>query len=83
MLTAFSPASWPAGAPGSANGDGNFLYPCEDGPCATIRLKNLRDGIEDSSIPRFLDSSIALVYPGEDGPLSSIRLENLADGIDD
>ena len=47
MLTDFSPASWPDGQPGAANGDGNFLYPCPSGPCASIRLKNIRDGIED------------------------------------
>ena len=49
MLVAngFTPASWPNGSPGSANGDGSFIYPCEAGPCGSIRLKNLRDGIED------------------------------------
>ena len=47
LVTNFSPASWPDGNVGSANGDGNFIYPCESGPCSTIRLKNLRDGIED------------------------------------
>lgn len=47
MMTNFSPAAWPDGTPSSANGDGNFVYPCPAGPCSTIRLKNIRDGIED------------------------------------
>jgi len=28
-------------------GDGQLLYPCEDGPVPSIRLANIRDGIED------------------------------------
>ena len=31
----------------SIGSDGSFIYPCEAGPCGSIRLKNLRDGIED------------------------------------
>eukprot|EP00928_Gymnodinium_smaydae_P028478 TRINITY_DN21709_c0_g1_i1.p1 TRINITY_DN21709_c0_g1~~TRINITY_DN21709_c0_g1_i1.p1 ORF type:complete len:613 (-),score=49.12 TRINITY_DN21709_c0_g1_i1:124-1962(-) len=30
-----------------ANGDGQYLYPCEHGPCSTIRLSAIRDGLED------------------------------------
>ena len=30
-----------------ANGDGQYLFPCEDGPCGTIRLSSIRDGLED------------------------------------
>ena len=31
-----------------ANGDGQYLYPCENGlPCGSIRLSSLRDGLED------------------------------------
>jgi hypothetical protein len=31
-----------------ANGDGQFLYPCEGGaPCGSVRLSALRDGLED------------------------------------
>ena len=30
-----------------ANGDGQYLYPCENGkPCGSIRLSALRDGLE-------------------------------------
>lgn len=31
-----------------ANGDGQFVYPCEGGlPCGSVRLSALRDGLED------------------------------------
>jgi len=30
-----------------ANGDGQFVYPCKDGPCGSIRLDALQDGLED------------------------------------
>ena len=31
-----------------ANGDGQYLYPCEGGaPCGSVRLSGLRDGLED------------------------------------
>ena len=49
MLTDFSPATWPDGKPSAANGDGNLIYPCAEGPCSTIRLKNIRDGIEGNT----------------------------------
>ena len=32
---------------GDANGDGFLMYPGPDGPVASIRLKSIRDGIED------------------------------------
>jgi hypothetical protein len=35
------------GRPPESNGDGTFLLPGPDGPLATIRLVNLRDGIEN------------------------------------
>ncbi len=32
----------------SVNGDGQYYYPCEHGmPCATTRISNIRDGLED------------------------------------
>ena len=39
-----------------ANGDGNFLYPGDDGPIATVRLHNLRDGFEDAEMFRQIPS---------------------------
>ena len=30
-----------------ANGDGQYVYPCEGGPCGTTRLASIRDGLED------------------------------------
>ena len=35
-------ANWPA-----LHGDGVLLYPLPDGPAGSIRLANLRDGLED------------------------------------
>ena len=40
--TAWNPASFR-----SYNGDGSFICAGPDGPLATIRLENIRDGIED------------------------------------
>ena len=72
MLTDFSPASWPDGLPGSANGDGNFLYPCVSGPCASIRLKQLRDGIEDYEL-------FSRLSEGERAPLLARLVRNASD----
>lgn len=38
-----------------ANGDGYFIYPGPDGPIATTRLHNFRDGFEDIELLRMLD----------------------------
>ena len=37
-----------------ANGDGNFVYPRENGPVPSIRLHNLRDGFEDAELLHML-----------------------------
>ena len=37
-----------------ANGDGQFIYPCPDGPCGSIRLDAIRDGLEDWELFRAL-----------------------------
>jgi len=37
-----------------ANGDGQFVYPCTDGPCGGVRLAALRDGLEDWELFRQL-----------------------------
>ncbi|NMC82133.1 MAG: DUF4091 domain-containing protein, partial [Armatimonadetes bacterium] len=39
---------WPTWTFWEYNGDGSFLCPGPDGPLATIRLENMRDGIEDN-----------------------------------
>lgn len=38
---------WPSESFDNANGDGSFLCAGPDGPLATIRMENIRDGIED------------------------------------
>ena len=44
------------------NGDGQYLYPCEKGlPCGSIRLSNLRDGLEDwDGLFSIVDSKIGV-----------------------
>ena len=48
-----------------ANGDGNFVYPGEDGPVPSARLHNLRDGFEDAELLHMLNAEEAkkLVEP--------------------
>ena len=38
---------WNPRSTAKANGDGSFVVPGPDGPLATIRLVNIRDGVED------------------------------------
>ena len=40
-------ASWNPASYGTANGDGSLYYPGPEGPIGSIRLENIRDGIED------------------------------------
>ena len=40
---------------GGAAGDGQFLYPCKNGPVPSIRLANLRDGSEDYDYLKLLE----------------------------
>lgn len=39
-----------AGGDTSLNGDGVFIYPGENGPIGSIRMENIRDGLEDTEI---------------------------------
>ena len=39
-----------------ANGDGQFIYPCPDGPCGSLRLDAIRNGLEDWELFRALGS---------------------------
>eukprot|EP00435_Cladocopium_sp_Y103_P045609 s3136_g13.t1 len=39
-----------------ANGDGQFVYPCPDGPCGSVRLDAIRDGLEDWELFRAVGS---------------------------
>ena len=40
---------------GGAAGDGQFLYPCKNGPVPSIRLANVRDGSEDYDYLKLLE----------------------------
>ena len=48
-----------------ANGDGNFAYPGAHGPIPTMRLHNLRDGLEDAELFKMLtvDQVRSIVQP--------------------
>ncbi|MBT5800743.1 MAG: DUF4091 domain-containing protein [Gemmatimonadetes bacterium] len=43
----FGRTSWNPASYGTANGDGSLFYAGADGPISSIRLENVRDGIED------------------------------------
>ena len=62
--TNFDPANYNRRG-GFTNGDGNFVYPGEDGPAPSVRLHNLRDGFEDAELLHMLNSEEAreLVEP--------------------
>jgi hypothetical protein len=45
--TGWDPASCPNSKDKWANGDGNLFYPGPNGPVSSIRLENIRDGLED------------------------------------
>ena len=71
MLTDYNPITWPS-TWGLAAGEGSLTYPAADGPIATLRIKAMRDGIEDvrhyyscslgsSSLEQCVDSSHPLL----------------------
>ena len=39
--------NWPGYSWRDSNGDGNWVYPSENGPIPSLRLKNIMDGLED------------------------------------
>lgn len=47
------PASWR-----TANGDGCFIYSGPEGPISTIRMENIRDGIEDTELLYLLEKKL-------------------------
>ncbi len=55
-LTTWSGQSWT-----TFNGDGQIMYPGPDGPLSTIRMKNIRDGIEDYEYLQLLKDAVATV----------------------
>eukprot|EP00930_Biecheleria_cincta_P028194 TRINITY_DN19665_c0_g1_i1.p1 TRINITY_DN19665_c0_g1~~TRINITY_DN19665_c0_g1_i1.p1 ORF type:complete len:624 (-),score=107.13 TRINITY_DN19665_c0_g1_i1:12-1883(-) len=52
-----------------ANGDGMFVYPCENGPCSSMRLESIRDGLEDWELFRRLGpAAVPLLEQVVSGP---------------
>jgi hypothetical protein len=47
------------------NGDGLLFYPGDNGPVVTIRMKNMRDGLEDYEYLWLLQQGIDRVKSGE------------------
>ena len=43
-------SKWDPSTYKDANGDGSLFYPGPDGPLASIRLQNYRDGMEDYNL---------------------------------
>lgn len=81
---------WDPASFGQAHGDGCLLYAGVDGPISTLRLENLRDGLEDLELlaqadPAWAQSLCARVVPSLDAPepnpeaLMAARLELLRD----
>ena len=57
--TGFDPANYFGKGKGNfVNGDGNFIYPGQNGPIPTSRLHNLRDGFEDAELFRMLPLNV-------------------------
>lgn len=58
-LTNYDGRSW-----ADTNGDGLIFYPGENGPVVTIRMKNIRDGLEDYEYLWLLRKEISEVSQG-------------------
>ncbi len=59
-LTNYDGKSW-----GDTNGDGLIIYPGDNGPIVTIRMKNIRDGLEDYEYLLLLKNQMDLVKQGK------------------
>jgi hypothetical protein len=81
---------WDPASFGPAHGDGCLLYAGVDGPVSTLRLENLRDGLEDLELlaqadPAWARPLCARIVPSLDAPdrnpeaLTAARLELLRD----
>jgi hypothetical protein len=53
ILSNWDPRTYP-----TANGDGSLFYPGADGPLASQRMHNFRDGLEDYNLLNVLEASI-------------------------
>jgi len=81
----WNPATWRNGAGKAHNGDGQLIYPGpERSPLSSIRLENLRDGIEDYEYFWLLDQGLArLKRSGAAGHKALIAEAEKALAIDD
>lgn len=52
-------SKWNPGTFHGTAGDGSILYPGPDGPMSSLRLENVRDGLEDYNLMQELQRSIA------------------------
>ena len=57
---------WPSYSFPGHNGDGNLLYPAEDGILESFRLKNMRDGMDDYIYLRMLEEAVRNVRAGSE-----------------
>lgn len=55
---------WPGYSWRDFNGDGNVMYPGANGPIPSIRLKNIRDGLEDYHYLKMLEDAVKEVKAG-------------------
>ncbi|WJH32902.1 DUF4091 domain-containing protein [Paenibacillus sp. CC-CFT747] len=51
-------STWDPRTISDANGDGSLFYPGQDGPLASQRIQNFRDGMEDYNLLNMLRRSI-------------------------
>ena len=79
-LSSWDPRTWEDWA-----GDGSLFYPGADGPIPSIRLENIRDGLEDHNLLRTLEQAIESAPPDTDRELlrQARQLLGASDVVDD
>lgn len=75
-LSSWEPRTW-----GNWSGDGSLFYPGPDGPIPSIRLENIRDGLEDYNLLDSLRAAIADA-PADADPDLIARAEHLLGATD-
>jgi len=71
---------WPPASYNDCNGDGSIICAGPDGPLATIRLENIRDGIEDNEYFWLLRQEISRLK-GISGPQAAKALAQAAKAL--
>jgi hypothetical protein len=70
-FSTWDPATWGETVGGvfySANGDGSLFYPGPNGPLASIRIQNFRDGMEDYNLLEALRDRVSTARRSQDVP---------------